>query len=359
MIMRSPQTIPGPTSSTAATMIAPPRRGAALPPPPPVYYDLEEPIHRRPVWPWIAALLFVIGAGIGGWFLYSQISNKLASNQPVPVELYLNMREAAARAKISADGFRPVVNTHSSRTTPAGLVFRQQPNAGERIAKGNPVTIWVSTGVPKVAVPSLVDTASTDAVAALKDAHLTPDVHEVPSSKDAGIVTAQDPPAGTKLPEGSKVRINVSKGPTPVSVPNVIGQPIASASSILQGLQFKVTTNYVDSTDPANTVIDQSPAANQSAPKGSAVTLTVSKGPTTSTVPDVTSLDAGSAQQALSDAGFRPRITYRDVVDPSQEGIVLEQSPGVGTQAKPGSNVTIAIGRYTGGGTTTDAIPTP
>jgi serine/threonine-protein kinase len=359
MIMRSPQTIPGPTSSTAATMIAPPRRGAALPPPPPVYYDLEEPIHRRPVWPWIAALLFVVGAGIGGWFLYSQISNKLASNQPVPVELYLNMREAAARAKISADGFRPVVNTHSSRTTPAGLVFRQQPNAGERIAKGNPVTIWVSTGVPKVAVPSLVDTASTDAVAALKDAHLTPDVHEVPSSKDAGIVTAQDPPAGTKLPEGSKVRINVSKGPTPVSVPNVIGQPIASASSILQGLQFKVTTNYVDSTDPANTVIDQSPAANQSAPKGSAVTLTVSKGPTTSTVPDVTSLDAGSAQQALSDAGFRPRITYRDVVDPSQEGIVLEQSPGVGTQAKPGSNVTIAIGRYTGGGTTTDAIPTP
>jgi serine/threonine-protein kinase len=359
MIMRSPQTIPGPTSSTAATMIAPPRRGAALPPPPPVYYDLEEPIHRRPVWPWIAALLFVVGAGIGGWFLYSQISNKLASNQPVPVELYLNMREAAARAKISADGFRPVVNTHSSRTTPAGLVFRQQPNAGERIAKGNPVTIWVSTGVPKVAVPSLVDTASTDAVAALKDAHLLPDVHEVPSSKDAGIVTAQDPPAGTKLPEGSKVRINVSKGPTPVSVPNVVGQPIASASSILQGLQFKVTTNYVDSTDPANTVIDQSPAAGQSAPKGSAVTLTVSKGPTTSTVPDVTSLDAGSAQQTLSDAGFRPRITYRDVVDPSQEGIVLEQSPGGGTEAKPGSNVTIAIGRYTGGGTTTDAIPTP
>jgi serine/threonine-protein kinase len=358
MIMRSPQTIPGPTAATAATMITPPRRGAALPPPPPVYYDLEEPIHRRPLWPWIAALLFVIGAGIGGWFLYSQISNKLASNQPVPVELYLNMREAAAAAKISADGFRPVVNHAASRTTAAGLVFRQQPNAGERIAKRSPVTIWVSSGVPKVAVPSLVDTASTDAVVALKDANLTPDVHEVPSSKPAGTVTAQDPRAGTKLPEGSKVRINVSKGPTPVSVPSVVGQPIASASSILQGLQFKVTTNYVDSTEPANTVIDQSPAAGQSAGKGSAVTLTVSKGPTTSTVPDVTSLDAGSAQQALSDAGFKPRITYRDVTDPNQEGIVLEQSPAGTTQAKPGSTVTIAVGRYTGG-TPTQTLPAP
>ena len=42
----------------------------------------------------------------------------------------------------------------------------------------------------------------------------------------ADTVTASDPPAGTKVAEGSKVRINVSKGPTPVTVPNVVGEPI-------------------------------------------------------------------------------------------------------------------------------------
>src|SRR5258706_15406681 len=53
-----------PMSATAATMIVPPRRsppGSYAPGPPvqpPVYYDLEEPIHRRPIWPWIAAFLF-------------------------------------------------------------------------------------------------------------------------------------------------------------------------------------------------------------------------------------------------------------------------------------------------------------
>src|SRR5437867_3845087 len=79
-------------------LIAPPRRGAQVPPPPPpVYYDLDEPIRRRPVWPWIAALFFVAGAGVGGWFLYAQISNKLNSTKPVAVELYLNMPEAQAR----------------------------------------------------------------------------------------------------------------------------------------------------------------------------------------------------------------------------------------------------------------------
>jgi serine/threonine-protein kinase len=138
-------------------------------------------------------------------------------------------------------------------------------------------------------------------------------------------------------------------------VPSVVGQPIDTASSALQGLGFQVTTNYVDSNEPANTVINQSPGPGESAGKGSSVTLTVSKGPTTSTVPDVTSLDLGSAEQTLSDSGFKARVTYQDVFDPNQEGIVLAQSPGGGTQAKPGSGVTVTVGRYTGGGDTTTA----
>jgi beta-lactam-binding protein with PASTA domain/tRNA A-37 threonylcarbamoyl transferase component Bud32 len=361
-IMRAPT---GPMSATAATMIVPPRRmpaGAyapAPPGPPPVYYDLEEPIHRRPVWPWVAALLFVIGAAIGGWFLYDQISNKISSQKVVPVELYLNMREQQARAKIKADGFTPVVNTHSSRKTPAGFVFKQDPIPGTRKQKGDPVRIWVSTGVPRVDVPSMVGTQSTDAVAALKDAHLRPDVHSVPSSKPAGEVTAQDPAAGTKQPEGSPVRINVSKGPTPVSVPSVVGQPISTASSQLQALGFKVAITTVDSTEPANTVTAQSPGPGESAGKGSVVNLEVSNGPKTSLVPDVTSLDQAAAQQTLHDSGFSARVVYEATQDPNNEGLVLAEDPPGGRQLKPGSTVTLTVGRYTAGTTTTDTTTTP
>jgi serine/threonine-protein kinase len=357
-IMRAPT---GPMSATAATMIVPPRRGAyaPLPPlPPPVYYDLEEPIHRRPIWPWVAAFLFVLGAAVGGWFLYDQISNKLASNKVVPVNFYVGMREAQARAKISADGFTPVVNHHASRKTPAGFVFKQLPVQATRKPKGDPVTIWVSTGVPKVAVPSLVGQQSTDAVGALKDAHLKPDVHEVPSSKPTGEVTAQDPPPGTKQPEGSPVRINVSKGPTPVSVPSVVGEPIATATSTLQAQGFKVSPTYVDSSEPTNNVISQTPAAGDSAGKGSVVSLTVSNGPKTSTVPDVTSLDLGSAEQTLHDSGFNARgIVYQDTPDPNSDGLVLSQAPVGGTQLKPGGNVTLTVGRYTATPPPTTAPP--
>jgi Uncharacterized protein conserved in bacteria len=186
--------------------------------------------------------------GVGGWFLYAQISHKLASNKVIPVNYYVGMREAQARAKITTDGFEPRVNHHSSRKTAAGFVFRQDPISGNRIHKGDPVVIWVSTGVPKVAVPDLVGKQSTDAVSALNDAHLKPDVHEVASGTPVGQVTAQDPAAGTQQPVGSSVRINVSKGPTPVSVPGVVGEPIATATSALQAQGFKVSPAFVDST---------------------------------------------------------------------------------------------------------------
>jgi serine/threonine-protein kinase len=341
-------------------MISPGRRTAQLPPPPPpVYYDLEEPIHRRPVWPWIAALVFVLGAGVGGWFLYNEISNKLNSTKPVPVELYLNMPEAQARAKIKADGFGAVVDHHSSRTTQFGLVFKQDPPAGERKPKGSDVHIWVSTGLPKAEVPDLVDQSSTDAVAALTKLGLKPDLHNVPSGKPVGTVLAQDPKPGVKLPVGQPVRLNVSKGPQPVSVPSVVNEPLAQATSELQALGFQVSPRFVDNDQPANTVIAQSPNSGTSAGKGSTVSLTVSNGPKTAPVPDVTSYDLGLAQQTLQASGFKSHITYQSVTDPSQDGVVLAQDPAGGTQAPPKTKIELTVGQLSGGDTTTATTPTP
>jgi serine/threonine-protein kinase len=350
-----------PYAATAATMISPPRAGrtAVLPPPPPVYYDLDEPIHRRPVWPWLAALFFVVVAVIGGWLLYAQISDKLASNAPVAVGNYVPLTEQLARQKIKDDGFAPVVNHHASRTAPAGQVYRQEPTFGHRIPKGSAIRIWVSTGLPRVTVPSFVDGNVTDAVAQLTRLGLKVKQRPVPSAKEAGTITAQDPPEGTKLPVGSTVTLNVAKGPQPVSVPPVVGLPLEQATSQLQALQFKVQPTFVESNEPANTVVQQTPEAGQSAGKGSTITLTVSKGPTTATVPDVTSLDVDTATATIASAGFRVKTVDEAVSDPSLDGTVLSQTPDANTEAKPGSLVTLTVGRAAGDTTTTDTTTTP
>jgi serine/threonine-protein kinase len=310
------------------------------------------------VWPWLAALFFVVVAAIGGYLLYQQISNKLASNKPVGVENYLNMTEALARQKIKADGFEPLVDHHFSKATQSGLVFKQQPTAGVRIGKGSPVHIWVSTGLPRVGVPPLVDTTQDAAVAKLTKLDLKVKTREVPSQKPAGTVTAQDPPAGTKVKVGTLVTINVAKGPTQVALPDVRSLPLAQAASELEADGFKVAPSFVESDQPANTVITQDPSGGTSASKGSTVALTVSKGPTTSTVPDVSSQDVGSATSSLADSGFKWKIVYQDVTDPSFDGQVLNQDPIGGTQAKPNSVVTLTVGRIPPGGDTTTADTT-
>jgi serine/threonine-protein kinase len=356
-IMRTPAQ---PYAATAATMVAPRRTTSLPPPPPPVYYDLEEPIHRRPIWPWFAALMFVLGAGIGGWFLYHQVSDKLNATKPVAVGLYLNTPERLAREKITSDGFQPVVNHHASTKTESGLVFRQLPVAGKRIPKGSEVTIWVSTGLPKVEVPGVVGQQSTSAVEALTRLHLKPRVRDVPSSKPTGEVLAQDPREGTQVTINTTVWINVSKGPQPVLVPAVVGEPIQQATSELRAAGFQVSPRYVDDNQPANTVIGQSPTGGTSAGKGSVVSVTVSNGPKTSAVPDVTSYDLGSAQQTLQSAGFRSAVSYQDVTDPNSDGIVLDQSPAGGTQEPKNTKVTLVVGRLVAGGgdTTTETLPT-
>jgi serine/threonine-protein kinase len=118
-----------------------------------------------------------------------------------------------------------------------------------------------------------------------------------------------------------------------------------------------VSPTFVESNEPANTVIDQTPAAGESAGKGTQVDIKVSKGPTTSTVPDVSSTDLGSAEQTLRASGFRWSVVYQDVGDPSSDGIVLSQNPAGAAQAPAKSVVTLTVGRYTGAATDTTTTP--
>ncbi len=149
----------------------------------------------------------------------------------------------------------------------------------------------MSSGKPKVTVPSLVGETRDAAVAELTQRELVANVAQVSSAKPANQVTAQNPQPGVVVLAGASVRINVSSGPKPVAVPSVIGLSYDSAAAQLQSAGFTVGRADVDSDQPAGQVVDQSPPGNSTASKGSPVTLSVSKGPTTVTVPDVSAPD--------------------------------------------------------------------
>ena len=329
---------------TRPTRAVTPRPGPPGGTPPAGYYGYEgPPRRRRPIWPWILSILLLCAAGAAAWFAYTKIQDQLNKSKPVAVPNVERLRESLAVQKISNAGLTPHVIRKFDDAIEKGVVISQSPNAGVRVAKNSAIDITVSRGPPQVTVPNVLGKSRDDAVAALSDLGLKPSVHTVHSNKTPNTVTGQDPQAGMKVVKGSRVRINVSSGPQPVSVPYVVGLSFDQASAQLQGAGFAVARKNVDSDQPKDTVIEQNPTGT--AAPNSTVTLSVSKGPKQSTVPDVTNQDQDSATATLQAAGFQVSVEHQDVQDPGLEGIVLSQNPTGGTKAPHGSNVTITVGR--------------
>jgi beta-lactam-binding protein with PASTA domain/tRNA A-37 threonylcarbamoyl transferase component Bud32 len=331
--------------STAVTAITPPRTREPVPyAPPPAYYDYDEP-RRRAVWPWFVALLFVAAAIVGGYFLYDQVQTQL-TNSKVAVENYRGLREITAVRQIHEKGLRFQVVRQYNESVPETYVFKQDPQPGERIEKGNYVTIFSSAGPPRTDVPSVVGEKLDQALADLRQANLKWKIARVDDDAPVDEVIAQRPTSGASVAQGSTVTLRVSKGPKPVIVPNVVGSNFDSANSALLGRGFAVRRRDVESDQPKDTVVAQSPDGGTYQGPGSTIILSVSKGPTTSTVPDVTSIAQSDAVAQLKASGFEVRIVSQPVTDEGQDGIVQTQDPAGGTKAPPGSTVTIAVGKF-------------
>jgi len=309
----------------------------------PPYDAYPQNVRRRPRWPWLLALLALAGIAALVWFLLRPaVTNHGPHFARVP--LVSGIVEPLAIKKLDQAGLgHTIVRQHSSDID-KGKVIRQDPGPGEQIPKGNKVTIYVSEGPPQVSVPDLKGMSEADAEALLQSKGLQADPHTVPNDQPEGTVVAQSPSAGERVDTNTVVRINVASGPQPVGVPNEVGKSYSDALSDLQSVGFAVRRQDVRSNEPAETVLGQDPAPNSVAPQGSTVTLKVSKGPTTTAVPDVTQLDQDTATATLRSAGFQVVVQQRDTSDPAQDGVVLTQSPRGGKQADVGTTVTIVVG---------------
>jgi eukaryotic-like serine/threonine-protein kinase len=347
----------GTVDSTGVTQVTRRARPAAGYPPP------FDPTRKRrgPVWPWLAGAGALLLAVLAGFLLYEPIKDQFQGSNSVAVPYVVGLRQALAEDDIVSKGLVPRVRQVSSTDVEEGYVISQNPKGGVGVEPDSVVSIEVSSGKPKVTIPTVVGQDRDSAIRELDQAGLDVQVVEVNSEEDEGRVTAQSPAGGLLVVEGTRVRINVSKGPRPVAVPNVVGLPYEQAAAELRRAGFGVTRVDGASDVAAGTVFDQDPAAATESSKGATVTVRVSQGPATVAVPDVTFQDVAIARATLENAGFRVREVLEDTSDPSSEGLVLGMDPVGGAQAKPGSLVTLFVGRLveTGETTTTDTETAP
>jgi eukaryotic-like serine/threonine-protein kinase len=100
------------------------------------------------------------------------------------------------------------------------------------------------------------------------------------STAREGVVVAQAPAAGATVKDGSTVQIMLSRGPAPVSVPQVVGQSSDSAAGTLAHAGLRSTVNAVPAPGVAPGVVTrESPAAGHSLRPRSTVTLFAAETP--------------------------------------------------------------------------------
>lgn len=224
---------------------------------------------------------------------------------------------------------------------PEGQVISVRPDEGSRTERDAPVELVVSLGQELADVPDgLVGMSEEDAVAALRAAGLTDvDVsREYTDDGPAGEVIWASVRDGDRVPTDERVRLTVSEGPPPVTVPEVAGAAADDAVAALEaeGLQVEREEVFDDEAAPG-TVIRTEPGAGEGVAQDGTVTVVVSRGPE-GTVPDVVDLSLEEATEVLEEAGYV--VVPRGFGEIFGKGVV-ETDPAAGEQLAPGGEVVV------------------
>lgn len=161
-----------------------------------------------------------------------------------------------------------------------------------------------------------------------------------------GTVIWQDPPAGVVAPEGTKVTLVTSAGPPKIPVPDVAGYDGELARQIIGVAGLTVAqVESVAAPAPRGVTLVTRPGASATLPPGSGVTLVVSRGAPTITVPSLLGLSQADARTRLElEVLVLGTVTRRRTID-AAPGTVVEQRPAGGTLAAPGTVVDIVVAR--------------
>ncbi len=250
---------------------------------------------------------------------------------------------AAAEHDVASQGLRLVVVTHAYSQRPAGTVLVQSPRPGTLERAGAKVRVTLSAGRAPVPVPSLVGRTRAAALTALRAGHLGARVAVAyDETVPAGVVVSSAPRAGD-VAYGTVVRVVVSEGPVPRTIPTGLdGAPYATASADLTGLRLVPVEvhAYSDAVPSGDVVATVPPGGTPGIAVGTSVRVVVSLGPRTVQVPSVKDLSIGAAIALLQGAG----LPVTEQIGPPGSTYATTTDPLPGATVRPGTDVTLYVG---------------
>ncbi|NLG21484.1 MAG: Stk1 family PASTA domain-containing Ser/Thr kinase [Actinomycetales bacterium] len=254
---------------------------------------------------WVLGILLVLVAAAGAgaaWYF----TEGPGVHSPVPT--LVGLTESDARAALDAQDLDAVVELAYSETIAPDIVMEASHEPGTVLRHNTDVTLTVSQGPERYAVPPVIGRTLEQAVPMIEDANLVAadPVMVYDETIPEGQVISVDPEEGAELKPDSEVTLTVSQGREPIEIVDVTGQPQDDAEEALSDAGFSVSIApdrvFSDSVEEGR-VVSQSPESGTGF-RGDQVTLTISKGPKLIEVPNVIGKQWGEAESLLKDAGF-------------------------------------------------------
>ena len=201
----------------------------------------------------------------------------------------------------------------------------------------------------EVPVPSLRGLTPDEAEDLLGDAGLTlqiDPVRRVHETITAGRVAEQDPSPGLTTRSQRSVKTWLSSGPTPGSLPGLIGASERAARRSLEENAFSLheLSEIRSNRYPIDAVVAQQQPPDSN---GQRISLLVNRGERgrTFVMPDLIGVESAAAADVLRTRGFRITVVGDHPYPGVPAGIVLRQSPEAGFQIAPGESISLEVSR--------------
>ena len=287
----------------------------------------------------IIAAMLAVALGIGGWYVLVGPGSRIV----VPSVVGASVDEA--NSALTPLGLRSeVVEKRFDEDIAAGKILESDPSGGDKIDAGGIVKLIVSKGQERYVIPVLTGLTPEAAIKSLTTQPLKSAgiVEEFNSTIPKGLVISTNPSNGQKVKRDTPVTILVSKGVEEIALTTYVGQSADQAQNELTDAGFNVESSFAYSeTIAAGAVISQAPSGIVSAPKGSTITLVVSKGSKFVFIPNVYSIETNKAIATLKDLGLKVKVRS---IGKKAIKYVTNVSPKVGAKVLRGTVVTITVG---------------
>ena len=226
------------------------------------------------------AIIAIVAIIVGAFFTYNYLIGANSVSAPdVRNKTLEEAKVTIVKAGLEVGDITEVASDDVKEKT----VIDSDPKAGKKVRKGSKVDLRVSSGKKTVDMPNFVgmdeDNVKRNA-SKLGFKNIT--VEKVESDRfDTGKVVSQNIPAGTEIvPKEKELIIQVSSGKKKVSMPNLVGEDISRAESVIASYGFKNVSYKEEYSDKeAGTVISQSIKSRSSIiPSEESLEIIISKG---------------------------------------------------------------------------------